>query len=248
MRPALIRLSGALLIAAFALSACGTRAPAPHTRDADPQLWQAVRFEDWRETDPVMRFFPGDVLEVIVHSAPELTRTVTVAPDGRISLPLARSVMVSGLSAPEAAGAVADAFTDMLRNPIVEVTPQTFGTRNILVGGQVASPGLYEIPGRIGALEAVMLAGGFRDTARRAEVVILRRSPSGGIMMRTVNLRAALRGDGSGDPFPLRRHDVVYVPRTTIAEINVFVDQYVRGLLPFDEGLSYLMIDALRNN
>tara|TARA_R110002072_G_scaffold136422_2_gene278838 strand:+ start:1913 stop:2668 length:756 start_codon:yes stop_codon:yes gene_type:complete len=247
--PAMRRL--ALIPLAFALTGCGLLGGPEDTRYErvqDSQRWEAVRFEDWRQEDPGFRFYPGDTIDVTVHSAPELSRTATVGPDGRINLPLASSIMVAGLSAPEAAGRVADAYVGTLRDPIVEVTPNSFGAQNIIVGGQVAAPGLLEMPSRIGALEAVMMAGGFRDTAARNEVVILRRAPNGGVMMRVVDLRATLRGDGGADPFPLRRHDIVFVPRTTISEVTLFIEQYVYGILPLDQAFSYAIADAITNN
>ncbi|MEE2566790.1 polysaccharide biosynthesis/export family protein [Hyphobacterium marinum] len=241
----------ALIPTVVLVSSCGMLGGPEDTayeRVQDSQRWQAVRFEDWRQDDPAFRFFPGDTLDITVHSAPELSRTATVGPDGRVNLPLAPSIMVAGLSAPEAAGRVADAYVGTLRDPIVEVTPNTFGDQNIIVGGQVNSPGLFAMPSRIGALEAVMLAGGFRDTAARGEVVVLRRAANGGVMMRVVDLRAALRGDGGADPFPLRRHDIVFVPRTTVSEVTLFIEQYVYGILPLDQAFSYAIADAITNN
>lgn len=213
-----------------------------------PSSWDSVQFVEWRNADPAFRLFPGDTIDVTVHTASELDRTVTVGPDGRVNLPLAGRVMIGGRTDAEAASAIADAYTSMLRDPIVEVTASGFAPQNIIVGGQVASPGMYEMPSRIGALEAVMLAGGFRDSAARGDVVILRRSPGGdGLMMRTVNLHRALRGEGQADPFPLQRYDIVFVPRSTVAEVTLFVEQYVYGILPLDQAFSFAIADAINN-
>ncbi|MEE2525106.1 polysaccharide biosynthesis/export family protein [Hyphobacterium sp. HN65] len=214
-----------------------------------PAGWGDIEFVQWRNEDPAFRLFPGDTIDVTVHTASELNRTATVGPDGRVNLPLAGRVMVAGRTDAEAASAIADSYTTMLRNPIVEVTATEFGAQNIIVGGQVNSPGMYAMPSRIGALEAVILAGGFRDTAARGDVVVLRRSPSGdGLMMRTVNLHRALRGDGEADGFVLQRHDIVFVPRSTVAEVTLFIEQYVYGILPLDQAFSYAIANAINNN
>lgn len=213
-----------------------------------PTSWDSVQFVEWRNADPAFRLFPGDTIDVTVHTASELDRTVVVGPDGRVNLPLAGRVMIAGRTDAEAASAIADAYTSMLRDPIVEVTASGFAPQNIIVGGQVASPGMFEMPSRIGALEAIMLAGGFRDSAARGDVVVLRRAPGGdGLMMRTVNLRRALRGDGQADPFPLQRYDIVFVPRSTISEVTLFVEQYVYGILPLDQAFSFAIADAINN-
>ena len=232
----------AVLLSSVALAAC---AGGPRGEEA---TFTPQQFQDWSEAAPDYRVYPGDVVEVTVHTAPELSGRTTVAPDGRAILPLAGSVMISDTTAREAAGRVADAYAQVLRDPIVEVRPVEFASQRVLVGGEVGEPGVYDLPGaRIGALEAVMLAGGFETTARRSEVVVLRRSADGGVMARTVDLRAALSGRG-GDAVPLRRHDIVFVPRSGIAEVNLFVEQYVRNILPIDAAFSYALADAAFNN
>ncbi len=258
-----------VLILAFCLAGCGTArtvtnaVTSPFGGDRErttgaiqargrkvPSHRQAgvVLVRGWRSADPAFRLYPGDAIDVTVHTASELNRTVTVGPDGRVNLPLAGRVMVAGRTDSEAASSIADAYTSMLRNPIVEVTATSFAPQNIIVGGQVATPGMFEMPSRIGALEAIMLAGGFRDSAARGDVVILRRAPGGdGLMMRTVNLHRALRGDGQADPFPLQRYDIVFVPRSTVAEVTLFVEQYVYGILPLDQAFSFAIADAINN-
>lgn len=258
-----------LLIVAFSLAACSSvrggggssnrnsHQPDYYAWESTPRApnstaptgWGDIAFVEWRNADPAFRLFPGDTVDVTVHTASELSRTATVGPDGRVNLPLAGRVMVAGRTDFEAAGVIADAYTQTLRDPIVEVTATDFGPQNIIVGGQVNAPGMYPMPSRIGALEAVILAGGFRDTAARGEVVVLRRAPSGdGLMMRTVDLHSALRGEGSGDAFVLQRHDIVFVPRSTIAEITLFIEQYVYGILPLDQAFSFAIADAINDS
>ena len=225
--------------AAMLVSGCAQR-PQPTGDAFDP-----AQFQRWEETDPPYRAQPGDELEVSVLTADELSRTVPVGPDGRVNLPLVGAVMVSERTIPEATDEILDRYAQVLQQPRVEVRPVSFGPQRIIVGGEVANPGLIELPGpRIGAMEAVLLAGGFETTAQRSEVAILRRARDGGIMLRVVDLRAAMRGEGP-DSIPLARHDVVFVPRSDIAEVNLWVDQYVRGILPLDEGFNFLLYESL---
>jgi protein involved in polysaccharide export with SLBB domain len=227
--------------AAVSFTACAPRAvPTGHAFDPG-------QFQRWDETDPPFRIHPGDEVEVTLHSAAELSRTVQVGPDGRVNLPMIGAVMVSDRTVPEATAEITDRYSSVLVDPVVELLPASFGAQRIIVGGEVANPGLVELPGpRIGALEAVMLAGGFQPTARRNEVVVLRRANDGGVMLRTVDLHAPLIGRGQ-DPIPLVRHDMVFVPRSTIAEVNLWVNQYVRGILPLDAGFNYLIYESFRD-
>ena len=67
-------------------------------------------------------------------------------------------------------------------------------------------------------------------------------------MMRVVNVRQALDGRAGADQIQLRRHDLVFVPRSTVAEVTNFVEQYVYGVLPLDQALSFAIADAINDN
>lgn len=224
-------------------AACTSRPSAPVAGAFEPEA-----FHTWDAQAPSYRLFPGDEVDVTVHTASELSGTVRVAPDGRVNLPLAGAVMVAQQTAPEAARLIAERYAQVLRDPIVEVRPITFGTQQILVGGEVRTPGIYEMPSpRIGVLEAVTLAGGVNNRARSRQLVVLRRSENGGVMMRTVDLRAAQSGLAA-DMIPLARHDIVFAPRNTIAEVNDFVELYVRNIIPIDNAFAYALADRVFNS
>lgn len=235
--------TAALVLTPLAVGACASTASGPVSED-----WGQPRFAAWQDSDPAYRFYPGDSVDVTVHSAPELSRTALIGPDGRVSLPLLGNVMIAAKTDYEIANTLADAYArDVLVSPIIEVRRAALGPQNIIVGGEVNAPGLVELTGPVGALEAVMMAGGFQNTAARGDVVVLRRQPGGGLMMRTVNLHDALRGRSGADNIQIRRHDIIFVPRSTVAELSVFMEQYVSGILPLDQAFSYAIADAITN-
>ncbi|MFW5660731.1 MAG: polysaccharide biosynthesis/export family protein [Oceanicaulis sp.] len=237
------REAAALLIGLFAAGCAGGRSDAPR-----PASFEPSGFQPWSDAAPAYRLYPGDSVDITVHTAPELSGVHSVGPDGRLALPLAGSVAVTGLTATEAARAIAGRYASVLRDPIVEARPASFGSQRVLVGGEVTNPGLYDLPSaRVGVLEAVMLAGGPTPRARRREIAVLRRAEDGGVMLRQVDLAAALDGRHA-DLVPLARHDIVFVPRSTIAEVNDFVELYVRGILPIDAAFSYALADRILNN
>jgi protein involved in polysaccharide export with SLBB domain len=85
----------------------------------------------------------------------------------------------------------------------------------------------------------VIMAGGFKTSGKRGEVVIIRRGADGRAMMRTVNLARGVSDPGRTDLVPLRRFDVVYVPRTAISEAGLFVQQYFKDISPVQLGFNY---------
>ena len=209
-------------------------APQPHPSAQFPN----INYANWSAAEPAYRLYPGDELDVQVTSAPELSKTVTVQPDGRVSLPLLAPVMVADRTVPDAERILTRAYGSQLLQPQVNIAVKA-QTLKVFVGGEVQKPGIYDMPGDINALQAVILAGGFTPIAKRTQVVILRRGPDGRPMMRTANLLRAVSDPELTDTVPLRRFDVVYVPRTRVAEVGLFVEQYLRDVSPFSLGFSY---------
>jgi polysaccharide export outer membrane protein len=218
----------ACVLAAAVLAAAGLLAAAPcAARPAQPFV--NIPYATWSEDEPSYRLYPGDELDVIVPSAPELNKTVTVQPDGRIMVPLLEPQMAAGKTAGELEQSLAAAYSSQLLRPGVEVVVKAQPLK-VFVGGEVSKPGIYDMPGDIDALRAIFEAGGFISGAKRSQVVIIRRGHDGRPMMRTVNFDHPDRG-GHTDLVPLRRFDVVFVPRTGLAEVGDFMTQ-VRNALP----------------
>jgi polysaccharide export outer membrane protein len=210
----------------------------------DPRIRPSGDFADigyatWTDEEPPYRLYAGDEVEISVPSAPELSRTVTVQPDGRISLPLIQPVMVADRTIPQIEAQLSEAYAGQLIRPEVDVAVKTATPLKVFIGGEVDKPGVYDMPGPIDALQAVIMAGGFKTSARRGEVVIIRRSPDGRAMMRTADLRHGVFDPARTDAVPLRRFDIVYVPRSSISEAGLFVQQYLRDLNPVNFGFSY---------
>jgi protein involved in polysaccharide export with SLBB domain len=230
------------LVLGLMLSACVSKAerpdlftPAPRPTAGFPNIGYAT----WSDAEPPYRLYPGDVLTVETPAAPELNRTVTVQPDGRISLPLLEPVMVADRSVFDAETMISQAYASQLLRPQVNIDVKAPSPLKVFVGGEVDKPGVYDMPGDINALQAVIMAGGFKTSSKRSEVVIIRRGVDGRPMLRTVNLITGITDPARTSLVPLRRFDIVYVPRTGISEVGLFVQQYLRDTLPVQVGFSY---------
>lgn len=196
-------------------------------------------FQQWVDWEPEYTLVAGDQLDIVVSSAPELSRTLTVGPDGRIVMPMSRPIMAAGRTFMQVQNELMGELAKQLRDPTLAVTPRAYAPEQIYVGGQVGQPGTYTIPGRIGALEGILMAGGLRPTARSRDIAVLRRAPNGGMMMRTVNIRGGLLNIREyNDNLQLRRGDIIYVPQNTLGEIGTFMDGFRRAL-PVDFNIAY---------
>ena len=237
----------ALLGLAVSLSACAAHDTEPFTPKPQPSAhFSNITYGEWTSDEPLYRLYPGDVLDVQTPSAPELNKTVTVQPDGRITLPLLAPVEVADRSVPDAEAVISRAYAGQLLRPQVVINV-TAAPLKVFVGGEVDKPGVYDMPGDINALQAVIMAGGFKVTARRDQVVIIRRGAGGRAMMRTANLLRGISDPSHTDSVPLRRFDVVYVPRTSVAEAGIFVQQYFRDVSPVQLGFNYTVGSAYLN-
>lgn len=215
------------------------RPAAPHAMD---------QFLRWDDSETEYALYPGDQVDIVVGSAPELSRTLTVGPDGRVVMPMTQPIMAAGKSLKKLEAAISAELAKQLVDPRVAVTPRAYGPQQIFVGGQVGAQGTYTLPGPVGVTEAVLMAGGFSTSAQLHQVVVLRRTPSGNFMARTIDFRDGLRNPLSlADNVQLRRGDVVFVPRSHISEVGLFMQQYVRDALPIGLNVSYNLGEGTNN-
>ncbi|UPY35792.1 polysaccharide biosynthesis/export family protein [Sediminicoccus sp. KRV36] len=200
---------------------------------------QPEGFAPWQESVPVYRIGPNDKLNVRFRLTPELNETVLVAPDGSIVLRAAGRVQLLGLSGPEAEAAIATAALRVLRNPEVSVGFEEAAASQIFVGGMVRRAGSFPLTGRRGVMEAVLLAGGFENEARMNEVVLIRRNPQSRPMLRTVDLQSFTAAGSETEDVALQPGDIIFVPRSRVAEVALWVDQTINRTIPFSRAFSY---------
>ena len=207
--------------------------------------FQDIGYASWSDAEPPYRIYPGDEIDVSVPSAPELSKTVTVQPDGRVNLPLIHGVMVADQTIADVEVALGRAYSSQLLRPEVFVAVKTSTPLKVFVGGEVDKPGVYDMAGDINALQAVIQAGGFKTSAQRNRVIVIRRGPDGRAMMRTADMARALSDSPHTDMVPLRRFDIIYVPRSGISEAGVFVQQ-LKDLVPGNIGFDYAVTNTTK--
>ena len=160
-------------------------------------------------SDAEYRLGPDDVIDVFVWKEPELSTSVTVRPDGRISLPLAGEMQASGKTAVELQQDVAAKLSKFVVQPVVNVMVKQVNSLKISVLGEVRKPDMYKIKNRVNVLDAIAMAGGFTDLAKPSRVVVIRTTSAGPQRIK-VNVRQLVAEQG-GAPFYLQAGDTVYV-------------------------------------
>jgi protein involved in polysaccharide export with SLBB domain len=188
----------------------------------------------WPETQKpfIYTIAPGDQLDIKFFYNPELNETITVRPDGMISLQLIDEIQAAGLKPPELDNKLTELYSRELRKPVLTVIVRSFTRQRIYVGGEVNTPGLIVLPAGMTTLQAIFQSGGFKETADPAETLVIRKGENNQPMPIRIDLAALMEAQGGSD-FQLRADDIVYVPKSAIANANKFIDEYIGGLLMF---------------
>jgi polysaccharide export outer membrane protein len=168
---------------------------------------------------PEYRIAPGDVLSVFVWKEPELSRDVRVRPDGNVTIPLIGDLFAVAKTLKGLAAELTQSFSRFVNSPVVTVTLGESSTLRFFVVGEVGKPGEFPLVGRITVMQALALAGGFREFAKTEEVKILRQelSINGGRtqtreIVLPLNYKAIAQGQNLHQNFALKPGDVIVVP------------------------------------
>jgi protein involved in polysaccharide export with SLBB domain len=176
---------------------------------------------------------PGDELDIKFFFNPELNETVTVRPDGKISLQLIDEIHAADLEPLELDRQLTELYSRELRKPVLTVIVRSFTRQRVFVGGEVEQPGLIELPTGMTALQAVFQSGGFKETADPSETLVIRKGKDNKPIPLRIDLAAVMDADATEAEFQLQPDDIVYVPKSAIANANKFIDEYIGGLLMF---------------
>lgn len=155
---------------------------------------------------------PGDVLEISVWKNPELTSTVPVRPDGRISVPLLGDVQAAGMTPLALKQTLTDGYKEYVTAPGVSVVVKEIHSRKIYVTGEVATPGVYDLQPRAKLMQALALAGGLTPYAK-GRVIVLRDSQDGkGDRRFEIEIGSVISGKKPQDNLLLMPGDTLVVP------------------------------------
>jgi len=182
----------------------------------------------------------GDEIEIKAYEAAELDAVARIRPDGQVSVILLDDVTAAGLTPAALDAFLTTAYAKYYKNPQITVSVRSFANLNVYVGGEVGQPGLLSLTGQMTALQAVVRAGGFRDSAKMDSVILLSKGVDGVAVANRLNLKDAVH-KGLPD-VSLKPFDVVYVPKKFIAKADQFVKEYIRDLLPISTNANFTYI------
>jgi polysaccharide export outer membrane protein len=153
---------------------------------------------------------PEDVIEVFVWKEPDLSTTAVVRPDGKVSLPLIGELHTSGKTAVELQKEISQKLAQYVAEPVVNVIVKEVNSAKVSVLGEVKTPGVYKIKDRATLLDAIALAGGFTEYAKRNKVTVIRPVTTGEQKLIKLNADDQIKR-GESELFYIMPYDKIYV-------------------------------------
>ncbi|WP_019937761.1 polysaccharide biosynthesis/export family protein [Bordetella sp. FB-8] len=231
----ILRLVCALALVPTCLTGCSTTW-------VDAKYQQPANFSTWVNAAPAQYLIqPGDDVAITLPLNSELNQNGLVAPDGTFTMTLAGVLPAAGRTTTQFADIIdkALAANDVVANAHASVRVAKYGG-HVYVDGQVGKPGAVPLSADMTVIQAIAAASGMKDTARSDEVVLIRRSPvDGRPMLRTIDIDALTHTGDPNQAVVLQASDTIFVPKSSIAEVDQWVDQHLNQAVPFSKSVGY---------
>ena len=168
------------------------------------------------------RLRPGDTMDLLFPFATSFNQTVAVRPDGFIGLRAVGDVRAEGRTVPELAELLRNSYSSVLQQPVLTIELRDFERRYFVAAGEVARPGKYDMRGETRLTQALAIAGGFTDRAKRTEVVVFRQTDgeAEAVGILEVNASDLLDGRGIDKDLQLESGDLVFVSRKRMPSLG----------------------------
>ena len=153
-----------------------------------------------------------DVLAINVWKEPDISRSIPVRSDGKISLPLVGEVQAAGITPLKLEQEIAARLKNYIAEPEVTVIVQQVNSQKFNILGQVNRPGSYPLATSPTVLDAIAVAGGFRDFAKQKAIYVLRQNPDGTQSRMPFNYKDVVKGHNPAQNVKLQPRDTIVVP------------------------------------
>jgi polysaccharide export outer membrane protein len=166
---------------------------------------------------------PGDLIDIQYRYTPEFNQTVTVQPDGYISLEMGGDLKVAGRNLEQVRNGILARARTRLQLPELTVVLKEFQRPYVVVAGEVAQPGKFELRENLTAVQAVLLAGGFKDSAKSSQILVFRKLNAETAEVKSLNFKTMNRTSDLENDLTLQPGDMILVPRNRLSKIERYV-------------------------
>jgi polysaccharide export outer membrane protein len=219
-----------------ALSAQRVDATGDRREPARIEAAERIEWSQW--SGGRYRITPGDVIELTFVYVPEFNQSLTVQPDGYVSLRGVRDLHAQGRTVPEFQQELLEAYAAVLRDPVVSVVLKEFEKPYFVAAGEVAHPGKFDLRGATTVTQALAFAGGTTKSAKSSQVILFRHFSSDLLEVKQINVKKMYSSRDLSEDVVLRPGDTVFVPTSMISQLGAFLPRPSLGLYldPFAMG------------
>jgi len=216
-------LAGVALCAVCATQAVAQDGPKAVASAAALATDATAKTEGFRDRYPRYKIGAGDQFDVNFDLSPEFNQTVTVQPDGYVTMRGVGDLHVQDLTVPELTQTLRTVYGKILNDPILSVVLKDFEKPYFIADGQVGKPGKYELRGDLTLTEAIAMAGGFQDTAKHSQVLLFRKVNDQWTEAKIFNVKQMQKsGNLKEDPM-LHPGDMLFVPKNAFSKFKQFI-------------------------
>jgi len=195
-------------------------APAPDASSAGDKASAEKAFP---ERYPRYKIESGDSFDLSFELNPEFNQTLTVQPDGFVTLRGIGDMQVKGMTVPDLTGRLQTSYSKILNDPQITIILKDFEKAYFIADGQVSKPGKYDLRGDTTLTQAIAMAGGFLDSAKHSQVLLFRKASEGWYSAKIFNVKKMeSMGNLAEDP-TLRPGDMLFVPKNAFSKIKPFL-------------------------
>jgi polysaccharide biosynthesis/export protein len=177
----------------------------------------------FQDRHPRYKLESGDTFDLSFELNPEFNQTVTVQPDGYITLRGVGDVQVKGQTVPQLTETLRGAYGKILNNPLISVILKDFEKPYFIADGQVGKPGKYDLRGETTLTEAIAMAGGFTDASKHSQVVLFRKASNGWYTGETFNVKQMERSKNLHEDPQLQPGDMLFVPKNNFSKGKILL-------------------------
>jgi polysaccharide biosynthesis/export protein len=224
MKYGLITLAGFMVAAGITAVAQEASVHSPAVTDSSvTSAPVAASVPGFQERHPRYRLRKGDSFELDFAMTPDFNQTISVQPDGYITLKAVGSVFVEGQNVPELTETLKTAYAKVLHDPVIAISLKDFEKPYFIASGQVSRPGKYDLRSDLTVTEAVAIAGGFDEKSKHSQVVLFHPMPGGGFQAKLINVKKLLATHDLTEDVQMQPGDMLYVPQNTLSKIRPFL-------------------------
>jgi polysaccharide export outer membrane protein len=229
--PFLTLCARAMWLAVLLGTVCAAQEPAQTASKTEPAVaspapasgQQSSSAPQLSERYPRYRITPGDSFDVAFEFSPEFNQTVTVQPDGFITLRDIGDVHIAGETVPSATDRLRTAYEKILTNPSISIVLKDFNKAYFTVNGEVGKPGKYELRAETTVTEGVAEAGGFLPSAKHSQVLLFRRASDQWVQARIINVKKMMKDGDLKEDLYLQPGDMLFVRKNALSKIDPYL-------------------------